>query len=134
MIQKDNLMHKLLFAVALCLLCAGGAAAQKVSSETGYYPAGYHGDAWAGEVTSVNEDTREFTLTSTKKDKTKTFVGVLSKGYRIRMKNGSSYKLKMSDLSGLYIKAYYIEREKKENGQKVKWNEVIQIRFLEKGE
>ena len=126
-------MYKLLFALVFCLLLVGETAAQKGAAESGYYPQGYHGDVWTGEVTSVNEDTREFTLTYTKKDKTQTFVGVLPKGYTVPMKDRSNYEVKMSDLLGMYVRAYYIEREKKENGQKVKWNDVIKIRFLEKG-
>lgn len=125
-------MHKLLLALALCIFCTGAAYAQKGTAEPGNYPVGYHGDIWTGDVTSVNEDTREFTLTYIKKDKTQTFVGVLPKGFTVPMRDGSNYELKMADLLGKYLTAYYIEREKKENGQKVKWNEVIEISFSEK--
>jgi len=70
------------------------------------------GDTWSGEVTSVNEDTREFTLTYKKGDKEQTFIGVLPKGYTVKMKDGRDYEVKMADLMGKRLKAYYMSKSK----------------------
>jgi hypothetical protein len=126
-------VKKLVIALTLLFLSAGVSIAQQGTAESDYYPQGYSGATWAGEVTSVNEDTREFTLTYKKNDKEQTFVGVLEKGYTVKMKGGKDYELKMSDLMGMRVKAYYMTSSKKDaNGVKVKTNEVFKIRFLPK--
>lgn len=104
--------------------------AQKGTAEPGYYPMGYAADTWTGEVTSVNEETREFTLTYKKGDKEQTFVGVLPTGYKVKMKDGSDHEIKLAELRGLRIKVYYMTKSKKVNDQKVKTNEVFKIKFL----
>ena len=127
-------MKRLFVALAFLILCAGMSVAQQGTAESDYYPMGYNGDTWTGEVTAVNEDTREFTLTYTKGDKTQTFVGILPKGYTAKMKDGSDQEVKMTALVGMHLKAYYIAKSKKDaNGVKVKTNEVFKIKFLPKG-
>ena len=123
-------MKRLIAALILMAPCAGMAVAQKGTAEPDYYPMGFNGDTWTGEVTSVNEDSREFTLTYKRGEKEQTFVGVLPKGYRVKMKDGSDHEVKMDDLMGMRLKAYYIVRSKKVDGEKVKTNEVFKIRFL----
>jgi hypothetical protein len=123
-------MKRLLVIIALLFICAGTSMAQKGTAEPDYYPQGYSGDTWSGEVTSVNEETREFTLTYKKGDQEQTFVGVLPKEYTVRMNDGSDQKVKMADLMGLRVKAYYRTKSKKVNDQKVKTNEVFRIKFL----
>lgn len=126
-------MKKLLAVIALLFVCAGISMAQKGTAESDYYPQGYSGDTWTGEVTSVNEDTREFTLTYKRGDKEQTFVGELPKGYTVKMKDGSDYELKMADLMGMRVKAYYMTKSKKDaNGGKMKTNEVFKTKFLPK--
>jgi len=66
-------------------------------------------------------------------DKEQTFVGVLPKGYRIKMKDGSFHEVKMSELMGMRMKPYYMTKSKKVNDQKIKSNEVFRIRFLPQG-
>lgn len=126
-------MKRIFFALAVLILCAGVSMAQKGTAEPGYYPMGYSGDTWTGEITAVNEDTREFTLTYTKESKTQTFVGVLPKGYRVKMKDDSYREVEMAALMGMRVKTYYTTKSKKDaNGVKVKTNEVIEIKFLPK--
>jgi len=126
-------MKNLIIAFAFLLFISGVSFAQKGTSESDYYPQGYGGDTWSGEVTSTNEDTREFTLTYTKGQKTQTFVGVLRKGYTVKMKDGRDYEVKMADLMGMRLKAYYMTKSKKDsNGVKVKTNEVFKIKFIPK--
>ncbi len=126
-------MKKLIIASSLLLLFTGVSMAQKGTAEPDYYPMNYSGDTWTGEVTSVNADTREFTLTYKKSDKEQTFVGVLPKGYTVKMKDGKDYEVKMADLIGMHVKAYYMTKSKKDvNGVKVKNNEAFKIKFLAK--
>ncbi len=91
-------MKKLFIAAVIVFACTGASVAQKGSAEPDYYPMGFSGDTWTGEVTTVNEDTREFTLTYAKGDKSQTFIGVLPKGYTVKMKDGTNYELKMAEL------------------------------------
>ena len=123
-------MIKILAALALCIGGGAAALAQHGTAESGVYPLPYSGDTWTGEVTSINEDTREFTLTYKKGKKTETFVGVLPKSYKVRMSDGSTDELKMADLVGKRFRAYYIVKSKKVDGQKVKWNDVFKIVFV----
>jgi hypothetical protein len=126
-------MKKLVLSLALVLLCTGAAVAQHGTAEPDYYPSGFVGDTWSGEVTAVTEDTREFTLTYTKGTNTQTFVGVLPKGYTVKMKDGRDYEVKMSELMGMRIKAYYITKKKKDaNGVKTETHEVFKIKFFPK--
>ncbi len=126
-------MKRVFVALAFLILCNGVSVAQKGTAEPDYYPMGYSGDTWTGEVTSVNEDIREFTLTYTKGDKPQTFVGVLPKGYTVKMKDGSDKEVEMADLMGMRVKVYYMTKSKKNaNGVKVKTNEVFKTKFLPK--
>ena len=126
-------MKKLLLVALAILTCNGVSVAQKGTAESDYYPMNYAGDTWTGEVTSLNEDTREFTLTYKKKDKEETFVGVLPKGYTHKTEDGKDREVKMADLMGMRIKVYYITKTKKVNDQKIKSNEVFKIRIVALG-
>ena len=123
-------MKSVFVVLTVMVVCAGIATAQKGTAEPDYYPSGYSGDTWSGIVTSANEDTREFILTYKKGEKEQTFVGVLPKPYTIKMKDGSNHEVKVNELMGLRLKVYYITRTKKVDGDKVKTNEVFQIKFL----
>lgn len=68
-------MKRLLIAMACMVLCAGVAAAQKADADPfDYYPMGYSGDVWTGEVTAFDNDARTLTLTYIKDKKPLTFV------------------------------------------------------------
>lgn len=126
-------MKSFVLSLALLLLCTGIAVAQHGTAEPGYYPSGFNGDTWSGEVTAVTEDTREFTLTYTKGTDTQTFVGILPKGYTVKMKDGRDYEITMPELMGMRLKAYYITKKKKDaNGVKTETHEVFKIKFFPK--
>ena len=126
-------MKKFALSLTLLLLCTGISVAQHGTAEPDYYPSGFNGDTWSGEVTAADEDTREFTLTYTKGENTKTFVGILAKGYTVKMKDGKDYEIKMSELMGMRIKAYYVTKKKKDaNGVKIETHEVFKIKFFPK--
>ena len=126
-------MNKLIFIVVLTLFSTGISVAQHGTAEPDYYPPGFNGDTWTGEVTAASEDTREFTLTYTKGNDTQTFVGILPQGYTVKMKDGRNYEIKMAELMGMRIKAYYITKKKKDaNGVKTETHEVFKIKFFPK--
>ncbi len=123
-------MKKLIFVFSFLLLFSQAFFAQKGTAEPDYYPSGYSGDIWMGVVTAVDEATREFTLTYKKGDKEQTFVGILQKGYSVKNPDGTEYEIKMSDLMGLKLRAYYQSKTKKVDAVKVKTNEVFQIKTM----
>lgn len=123
-------MNSLLVIIVAVFMLGAISPAQKGTAEPDYYPLNYVGDTYTGEVTSVNEDTREFTLTYKKKEKEETFVGVLPKGYTVKRKDGKDHEVKLAEMMGMRVKAYYVTKTKKVNDQKVKTNEVFKIKFL----
>jgi len=123
-------MRKSLLFLAIVLTSAGVCFGQKGTAEPDYYPQNYSGDTWTGVVTAVNEDTREFTLIYKKKDKDETFVGVLPKEYKHKMADGTFKQIKLDELIGMTIRAYYMSRTKKVNDQKIKYNDVFKFKIL----
>ncbi|MBV9959834.1 MAG: hypothetical protein JO360_15520 [Acidobacteria bacterium] len=67
-------MKRLFVAMACVLFCAGVSVAQKGKAEPDYYPMGYAGDIFTGEVTAFDNDARTLTLTFIKDKKPQTFV------------------------------------------------------------
>lgn len=126
-------MIRFFICLSFILLITGLGTAQKGTAEPDYYPMGYSGETWTGEVTAVNENSREFTITYAKENKTQTFIGVLPKGYTVKMKDGRDHEVKMSELMGMSIKVYYITKTTKDQtGAKSKTNYVFKIRFVSK--
>jgi hypothetical protein len=124
-------MKRFAFSFCLVLILMPRALAQHGSAPDGYYPFGYAGDTWSGEVTSTNDDTREITLTYTKGSKTETFTGVLQEGYKVKLKDGTSPELKASEVSkGTHLMIFYIPKTKKDGDKKVKYYEIFRIQVL----
>src|SRR5208283_3815083 len=87
---------------------------QHGSAPNGYYPSGYSGDIWTGEVVSTDDATREITLTYTNGKKTETFAGVLIDNYQVKTKDGSMKELKPSGIpKGARIVVFYQPGTKK---------------------
>jgi hypothetical protein len=85
------------FAACILLAVAGLLHAQHGEAGNGYFPIGYARDTWTGEVSAVNDDTREITLVYNGAGKTETFVGVLQQGTnKARLKDGSLAEVKVS--------------------------------------
>ena len=121
-------MKNIVIGVAFCMLVPIAGRAQHGTAENGYWPMGFNGDTWTGVVSSTNDETREITLTYTKQDKTETFVGVLLDGYKVKAKDGTPHELKVSEIPrGMRVKTYYIERSRKVEGKKVKFNEIFRL-------
>jgi len=124
-------MNKFAFTFCLVLILLSRARAQHGSAADGYYPFGYAGDTWSGEVTSMNDDTREITLTYNKGSKTETFTGVLQVGYKVKLKDGTSHELKASEvLKGTHLMIFYMPKTKKDGDKKVKYYEIFRIQVL----
>ncbi len=67
-------MTKTLRATACLILCVGVSVAQKGKAEPDYYPMGYPGDTWTGQVTAFDNEQRTLTLTHISGKKVLTFV------------------------------------------------------------
>lgn len=126
-------MKQIALIVAVVLIGTCALFGQKGTAEPDYYPSGYSGETWTGTVTVVSEDTREFTLSYKKGQKEQTFVGVLAPGYKVKMKDGREHQIKMEELMGLKLRAYYISKNQKDaNGNKVRVHNVFRIKFVPK--
>jgi hypothetical protein len=118
--------------VAVFLLAIAGALqAQHGTAPNGYWPMGFNGDTWTGEVTAVNDDSREIALVYSGKKKTETFVGVLQQGYNAKLKDGTPVELKVSTIHlGTRLEVYYMPKDRKIKGRKEKFYEIFQVHFL----
>jgi hypothetical protein len=67
-------MQRLFVACASLILCAGVALAQRGKAGPDYYPMGYSGDTWTGEVTALDNEHRTLTLTYGSGKNIQTFV------------------------------------------------------------
>ena len=93
------------------------------------------GDAITGEVVATDDNTREITIKYEDKGKTETFTGTLVEGYQVKMKDGSSYELKVSDIpSGWRVRIFYKTKEQDTGGKKVKIYRISRVDFLGKDE
>jgi hypothetical protein len=112
------------------LLFARHALPQSGTAESGYWPMGYRGDTFTGNVTSADDDSRTITLTYTnpKNGKTETLTASIVKGYTAKWKDGTLRQIKPSDIPiGTRIKVYYMTKEDKVEGKKVKTSSIFQI-------
>jgi len=127
-------MKSLVTALTLIVCCSAHIYAQRGTAEPDYYPQGYTGDTWTGEVKSTDDSKREIVLTYKKNYKEENFVGVLDERYAIKLKDGTMHELKVSEIpTGTRIKVYYITKTKPDaSGAKVKSNQVFKIRILPK--
>jgi hypothetical protein len=93
------------------------------------------GDAWTGEVVATDDNTREITIKYEEKGKTETFTGVLVEGYQVKMKDGSSHELKVSEIpAGTRVRVFYKTKRQDVGGKKVEINTISRIDFLGKDE
>jgi hypothetical protein len=123
-------MRDIVFAACLLLAIAGVLHAQHGTATDGFYPVGYNGDMWTGQVSAANDSSREITLVYTTSKKTETFVGVLEQGYKAKLKDGTLAELKLSMIpTGTRLRVYYMAKNRKVNGQKEKFYEIFKMDF-----
>jgi hypothetical protein len=124
-------MRNMAFAACILLALAGLLHAQHGEAGNGYFPIGYAGDTWTGEVSAVNDDTREITLVYNGAGKSETFVGVLQPGYKAKLKDGSLAEVTVSLIHiGRRMRVFYMAKERKVSGHKEKFYEIFRIDFL----
>src|SRR2546423_665081 len=76
--------------VAVFVVTTTAIAQHGMIERGGLYNFPYHGDTWTGIVSSIDPSTRHLTLTSTAKEKTETFTGVLQdEGATLEDKDGN---------------------------------------------
>jgi hypothetical protein len=116
------------------VVCPSATTAQHGTAPSGYYPPGFAGDMWTGEVIAVNDQTREITLAYRKKDRTETFTGVLPEGYRAKLQGGGFREVKVSEFPiGTLLRVYYMAKTRKVEGKKVKYYEIIALAGVSPG-
>lgn len=117
--------------VAYLLLVSAFLHAQHGTASNGYFPMGYAGDTWTGEVSAVSDANREIMLVHNDGKKAETFVGVLQQGYKVKLKkDGSLAELKVSTIpAGTRLRVYYMAKDRKVNGQKEKFYEIFRMDF-----
>jgi hypothetical protein len=127
-------MHrtKTLPFLIILLALATIAKAQHGSAGSGYFPQGYMGDTWTGNVTATDDATRTITLTYTNKNKTETFTGTLKEPCcKVKMVDGTMKDLKVSEISqGRRMIVFYIPNTTKVEGKKTTVNEIFKVEFL----
>jgi hypothetical protein len=117
-------------AAFLLFLAVGGLKAQHSSAPNGYFPMGYAGDTWTGEVSAADDASREITLVYKSSKNTETSVGVLQQGYKVKLKDGSLSELKVSTIPiGTRLRVYYMAKNRKVNGQKEKLYDIFRTEF-----
>lgn len=175
-------MRSLSLLITLLVASCGAALAQKGNAPPDWYPQGYGGSIWTGEVTAFDKEQRTLTLTYTSGKKMQTFVAtvpdtpfmwtrdirnnrvldfaydkttkgqmyaykgsgdvgsVLPEGGGERSASGtqrrpnpppSDERPDLSVFMGRRITVYYTAREeKKDGGEKLKYNDVWRILVL----
>jgi hypothetical protein len=122
-------MRHMLLA-ACFLLMAEALSAQHGTATNGYFPIGYAGDTWTGEVSAVDEAKREITLVYKRKNGDETFVGVVQSGYQVKLKDGKTGELKLGTIPlGTRLTVYYMTKSRKVEGRKEKFSEIFRMDF-----
>jgi hypothetical protein len=120
---------KTVFAVAwICAVLMApltGVLAQHGDAGPDFQAPGFLGDTWTGQVSVIDPEKREITLTATTKKGAETFVAYVPAHFT----NGDEKaEVKMSDFAiGQNLRVFYIPKNPKINGQKVRRNEIIRI-------
>ena len=95
-----------------------------------YFPPGYAGDTWTGEVSAVDEAKREITLVYKGKKGDERFVGVVQQGYQVKSKDGKVAELKLTMIPlGTRFTVYYMAKNRKVEGRKEKFYEIFRMVF-----
>jgi hypothetical protein len=116
-------MRKILLAGLLVSLLPNSVCPQKRNTIIG--------DSWVGIVVSTNDATREIRLSHPDKTKTETFLGILKEGYKVTLKDGSLYELKVSEIIlGERVRVFYKTQTQESGGRKVKVQSIHRLDFL----
>ncbi len=123
-------MRYVVLIFCLLLMMVDSLTAQHGTASSGYFPMGYGGDTWTGEVSAIDEAKREITLLYRGKKGDETFVGVLQPGYQVKLKNGKEAELKLEMIPlGKKLTVYYTMKSRKVDGRKEKFYEIFRLEF-----
>ena len=86
-------MKRLFVAFSCLILFAGHSVAQKGTADSDYYPLGYTGETWTGEVTAFDNERRTLTLTKKKKKNVLTFVASIPDAPYEWRRDASNYRV-----------------------------------------
>lgn len=119
-----------IFLTVCLLLMVESLKAQHSTASNGYFPMGYAGDTWTGEVSALDEAKREITLVYKGKKGGETFVGVLQQGYQVKLKDGKESELKLGTIPlGTRLTVYYMKKTRKVDGRKESFYEIFRMEF-----
>jgi len=122
-------MTRVSATVVLVLALASAAWAQQGVAEAGYWPTQYHGSTFTGKVTAVGD---RFTLRYGKDKKAEEMSFVFDSACQVPTVDGKMGAMTPADVPmDSVVTAYYYVAEKKVNGQTVKENVAIAIKFQE---
>lgn len=122
-------MRYMVLTVCL-LLMVESLKAQHGTASNGYFPMGYAGDTWTGEVSALDEAKREITLIYKGKKGDEAFVGVLQQGYQMKLKDGKAAELKLGLFPpGTRLTVYYMTKNRKVDNRKEKFYEIFRMEF-----
>lgn len=113
---------------ALSLILASPVTGQYATAPNGYYPSGYHGQTFTGNVVAANDSM--ITLNYTKGKKAQTFVGTYQQPCAVT-RNGRIDRLKPSDLpKDAPVTVFFMPETKKlADGEKAQENVVFGIKL-----
>ena len=119
-----------LVLLSIISLAAASLEAQHGTASSDYFPMGYPGDTWTGQVSAVDEAKKEITLTYKGQKGDETFVGVLQTGYQVKLKDGKVAELKLGMIPlGTRLRVYYMSKSRKVEGRKEKFYEIFRMEF-----
>lgn len=118
--EQTRLKIKALLVVAILTLPLVVLHAQHGTSAEGL-------DTWTGQISALDPEKQEITLTDTKKGKS--IVAVLAKE---EVKQGDkAHGIQMSDLAvGQIVRFTYMKMDYKENGKKISRNLIVNIEIV----
>lgn len=130
--MKSNLIPSV--ALCVCFASSGSLAVpQHGTAAPGFYPLGYAGDTFTGVVTATDDTSRLITLTYTnpRNGKSESLAAYLKEEAKARWSDGTMHPLKPSDFkAGTHLKIWYLERQQKINGQKVRINTIWDFKIV----
>jgi hypothetical protein len=124
--------HLACIVALAALVFAVVAQGQYSTAPNGYYPFGYAGSTFTGNLESVDAENQGLTLTYTKGGKVERFAGRLMAACKWKDKNDVQHESRVSDLSkGAVLTAFYSARTRKSGGAKITENLVIGLSYAE---
>jgi hypothetical protein len=123
-------MRRTVSVIAALFMFQTVSFAQYGTALPGYYPPSYNGNTFTGRVVAASDSTGQITLAykDRRSGKTVNFIGVLEKGYEVKLKDGSIHDMKPSLVPiGTSFTVYYMVHHEKVKGRKLTINVIFAI-------